>query len=64
MMGQGQEDDEISKAAINDRETLANSSNGSKQKVIPVDAVETYVTEGFEFVSFYSKGDKAIVRLS
>ena len=63
MIGRGQEYDEISKAAINDGETLVNSSNGSKQKVISMDAVETCVTEGFERVSFYPKGDKAIVRL-
>lgn len=59
----GSESDEATHAAISDNESLANSTNGSRQKVIHVDAVETYVTEGFELVSFYPKGDKAIVRL-
>lgn len=63
IIGPGHESEDAAQAAISDRESLTKSTNGSRQKVVPLDAVETYVTEGFELVSFYPKGDKAIVRL-
>ncbi|MCL4341057.1 MAG: hypothetical protein M1431_03040 [Candidatus Thermoplasmatota archaeon] len=59
----GRESDDATQTATSDRDSLTNSTKGSRQIVIPVDAVETYLAEGFELVLFYPKGDEAIVRL-
>ena len=44
IIGPGHESDDAAQTAISDREALTNSTNGSRQKVIPVDTVGTYVT--------------------
>ncbi len=46
-----------------DRKALSKATKGSRQKVIPVNLIEAYINEGFEFVSSIP-GDKAIVRFS
>ena len=63
ILGQNPDSDEAAQAAIKNWESLSHSTNGSRQKVIPVDAVETYVVQDFELVSFFPRGDKAIVKL-
>lgn len=50
------------KSAENDREELSGSTNGTRQKVIPISAIEAYINEGFDFVTSIP-GDKAIVKL-
>lgn len=45
-----------------DRQLMSKSKNGSRQKSIPILAIEAYLNQGFEFVAKITD-DKAIVRL-
>ena len=50
------------KSAKIDRLALSKTSNRPRQKVIPVNLIEAYISEGFEFINSIP-GNKAIVRL-
>lgn len=62
ILDQNSNDEDATQLAISDKRDLMRSNNRSKQKVIPMAAIEAYVNEGFDFVTAIP-GDKAIVRL-
>jgi integrase len=61
-IGRPQDKDNIRLKAENDKKEIENRNSGSRQKVIPIDYVETYMDLGFEFVSQLGS-DRAIMRL-
>lgn len=63
VLSQNPSNEDAAKSAMTDKKILNESANGSRQKVIPMSAIEAYVNEGFDFVTSIP-GDKAIVRLS
>lgn len=62
ILGSKPDSRDASQAAAMDRRNLLNSRNGPKQKVIPMEAIEAYVNEGFDFITAIP-GNRAIVRL-
>ena len=62
ILGQNPNYKDATELAISDKKSLLHSNNGSRQKVIPMVAIEAYINEGFDFITAIP-GDKAIVRL-
>ena len=62
ILGQNPNYKDETELAISDKKSLLHSNNGSRQKVIPMVAIEAYINEGFDFITAIP-GDKAIVRL-
>lgn len=61
-IGKPQDKDNIRLKAESDKKEIENRNSGSRQKVIQIDYVETYMDLGFEFVSQLGS-DRAIMRL-
>ena len=48
---------------ISDKQRESMKSNGFKNRTISTKELDDYLDSGYELVSFYPKGDKAIVRI-
>ncbi|MEM0135317.1 MAG: hypothetical protein QXU18_08860 [Thermoplasmatales archaeon] len=48
---------------ISDKQRESMKSNGFKNRTISTRELDEYLDKGYELVSFYPKGDKAIVRI-